>query len=148
MYSVPDQQELMNTIISNHRTLRSAENVTAPVDKEPELTEYNGKPILRYGFNQEMVPSSQLSPEWFSHVEPLLREAEEEMRALLNEGEFQTTQPQDFHFTEDERAKTHAYVPSTDSEDLKNLDQIIVGDLGEIPRTYKNNDSGSRFAID
>ena len=147
MYSIPDQEKLMQTVRSNHRTLQSAEKVTAPVDKEPELTEYNGKPVLRYGFNQEMVPSSELSPEQMSNIETLLKEAEEEMRDLVNESEFRTTQPQDFHFTEDERAKTHAYVPSTEPEVLENLEQVIVGDLGEIPRTYKNNDSESRFAI-
>mgnify|MGYP006875055645 CR=1 FL=1 len=147
MYSVPDNEELMDTIISNHRTLESADTVTAPVNEEPELMEYEERPVLRYGFNQEMVPSSELSPEQINKVESLLKKAEHEMKQLVENGEFQTTQPQDFHFTEDERAKTHAYVPSTDPEVLENLDQIIVGYLGEIPRTYKSNGSGSRFAI-
>lgn len=147
MYDEYAQRELLETVARNHQVLEEADSVKPPSETNPELIYYNGEPLLKYGFNDSMIPSSNLTAEEYSAVEGALEEAEEEMKQMIEEDIFRTTQNQDFHFTTGgPRAKKHALVDKINIQDLENLDEIIVGDLGETQRTFGNSEE-TQFAI-
>ena len=147
-YDVEGRRELLEALEENHAELKQGEFVRPPSRKDPERVEYNGNPLMKYGFNQEMVSLHELEDEKVSQVMPLVRKAEKEIQGLIAEDRFQTTQPQDFKFTSGEtRAETHVLVPTREEEELEELEELIIGDIGETEVTFNNGNGSSRFPI-
>lgn len=134
---------LLDTVIENHNEIMNSDRLRPPSVKNPEKVEYKGKPILIYEFNQNMQRVSDLEPEEREVIEDVIADAEREMKELIEKGRFQTDQPQDFRFQANERAREHINIPS-DIEDLSELDQLLLSDLGEV---HPPKDKSRDFAI-
>lgn len=130
-YFEEDYDMLLDAVTENHNEIMNSDRLRPPSMKTPEKVEYKGKPILIYEFNQDMQRVSDLEPEERESIEDIIADAEREMKELIEKGRFQTDQPQDFRFQANERAREHINIPS-DIEDLSELDQLVLSDLGEV----------------
>lgn len=143
-YTAEDQRKLLKANKANHNLLSDARSVRPPSNREPEVFEHSGTPLMRYGFNDSMVPIHELSDNEMNEIESQIKAAEREMRIMIDSNQenyenFKTDQPEDFQFlTGPERAQSHLMIPEEKRDSLEEIEELIVSDLGEIEKSFDN----------
>lgn len=143
-YTAEDQRKLLEANKTNHSLLSDARSVSPPSNKEPEVFEHSGTPLMRYGFNDSIVPIHELSDDEMDKIESQIKAAEREMRMMIDSNpkdyeSFETVQPEDFQFlTGPERAQSHLMIPEEKRDSLEEIEGLIVSDLGEIQKSFDN----------